>query len=95
MRTVVSPSGVYVCPYHRGNLNMRIGDIGKESFKEMWFGQKRNEVMKNWILENIMAFIVLGIIQTNIFKRSLMVKNLLKIMRTVTIDLFKYFFVFF
>ncbi len=46
MRTVVSPSGVYVCPYHRGNLNMRIGDIGKESFKEMWFGQKRNEVMK-------------------------------------------------
>ena len=46
MRTVVSPSGVYTCPYHRGNLNMRIGDIGKESFKEMWFGQKRNEVMK-------------------------------------------------
>ena len=46
MRTVVSPSGVYVCPYHRGNLNMRIGDINKESFKEIWFGKKRKEVMK-------------------------------------------------
>ena len=53
---------------------MRIEDIGKENFKEMWFGQKRNEVMKNWILENTAAFIVLGIIQTNIFKRSLMVR---------------------
>jgi|TARA_B110000971_G_C19997208_1_gene494957 MoaA/NifB/PqqE/SkfB family radical SAM enzyme len=46
MRTVVSPSGVYVCPYHRGNLNMRIGDINKQSFKEIWFGKKRSEVMK-------------------------------------------------
>jgi MoaA/NifB/PqqE/SkfB family radical SAM enzyme len=45
MRTVVSPSGVYVCPYHRGNLNMRIGDIHKESFKDIWFGQKRKQVM--------------------------------------------------
>ena len=39
LRTVVSPSGVYVCPYHRGNLNMRVGDITKQSFKEMWFGK--------------------------------------------------------
>ena len=44
LRTVVSPSGVYVCPYHRGNLNMRIGDITKQSFKEMWYSKKRKEV---------------------------------------------------
>ena len=46
MRTVVSPSGVYVCPYHRGNLNMRIGDINKKSFEEVWFGNQRKEVME-------------------------------------------------
>ena len=44
LRTVVTPSGVYVCPYHRGNLNMRIGDISKQSFTEMWMGDKRKEV---------------------------------------------------
>lgn len=46
MRTVVSPSGVYVCPYHRGNLNMRIGDINKKSFEDVWFGKQRKEVME-------------------------------------------------
>jgi MoaA/NifB/PqqE/SkfB family radical SAM enzyme len=46
MRTVVSPSGVYVCPYHRGNLNMKIGDIKKSTFKEIWSGKKRMEVMQ-------------------------------------------------
>ena len=25
MRTVLSPSGAYVCPYHRGNNNLKIG----------------------------------------------------------------------
>ena len=44
LRTVISPSGVYVCPYHRGNLNMRIGDISKQSFKDLCFGKKRHEV---------------------------------------------------
>lgn len=46
MRTVVTPSGVYVCPYHRGNLNMRIGDINKDSFQNVWFGEKRKATMK-------------------------------------------------
>ncbi len=45
LRTVVSTSGVYVCPYHRGNLNMRIGDIKKQNFKDLWFNKKRIEVM--------------------------------------------------
>ncbi len=46
MRTVVTPSGVYVCPYHRGNLNMRIGDINKNSMQSVWEGQKRAITMK-------------------------------------------------
>ncbi len=45
-RTVVTPSGVYVCPYHRGNLNMRIGDINKDSFQNVWFGEKRKATMR-------------------------------------------------
>jgi len=45
LRTVVAPSGVYVCPYHRGNLNMRIGDVTRETFQHVWFGDKRGAVM--------------------------------------------------
>jgi len=46
MRTVVTPSGVYVCPYHRGNLNMRIGDVNKNTMQIVWHGQKRAATMK-------------------------------------------------
>lgn len=46
MRTVVAPSGVYVCPYHRGNLNMRIGDINKASMQQVWASEKRAATMK-------------------------------------------------
>jgi MoaA/NifB/PqqE/SkfB family radical SAM enzyme len=45
-RTVVTPSGVYVCPYHRGNANMRIGDVNNQSLQHVWTGEKRNTVMK-------------------------------------------------
>lgn len=46
IRTVVTPSGVYVCPYHRGNLNMRVGDINKDSMQNVWFGDKRAATMR-------------------------------------------------
>ena len=46
LRAVVSPSGTYVCPYHRGNLNMKIGDANKENFEKIWTGDKRKAVMK-------------------------------------------------
>ncbi|MFF2078271.1 radical SAM protein [Kitasatospora sp. NPDC058162] len=36
LRTTVTPTGVYVCPYHRGNPKGRIGDIGQSTFAEMW-----------------------------------------------------------
>ncbi|WP_293766231.1 radical SAM protein [uncultured Aquitalea sp.] len=45
LRTVITPSGAYVCPYHRGNLNMRIGDIAKVSLEELWKGDRRSVVM--------------------------------------------------
>ena len=47
LRTVVTPSGVYACPYHRGNLQMKIGDAVTTSFVEIWTGSRRKEVMKN------------------------------------------------
>jgi sulfatase maturation enzyme AslB (radical SAM superfamily) len=46
LRTVITPNGAYVCPYHRGNLNMRIGDIAKTSLTDMWTGMKRGKVMQ-------------------------------------------------
>ena len=46
MRTVLSPSGAYVCPYHRGNKNLQIGDPNTESFKEIWYGKTRKEIME-------------------------------------------------
>jgi len=45
LRTVITPSGAYVCPYHRGNLNMKIGDIAKVSLSELWNGERRKAVM--------------------------------------------------
>ncbi|WP_051710004.1 radical SAM protein [Streptomyces sp. NRRL S-350] len=36
LRTTVTPTGVYVCPYHRGNPKGRIGDIQQSTFAEMW-----------------------------------------------------------
>lgn len=45
-RTVLTPSGAYVCPYHRGNLNMKIGDPNTQSLKEIWEGAQRKEKMK-------------------------------------------------
>lgn len=46
MRTVLSPSGAYVCPYHRGNTNLKIGDPNVESFKDIWYGKTRKEIME-------------------------------------------------
>lgn len=46
LRTVVTPSGVYVCPYHRGNPSMRTGDVNVESMQAVWTGLKRKQVME-------------------------------------------------
>ena len=66
MRTVVSPSGVYVCPYHRGNLNMRIGDITKKVLKKCGLATSVKKLWKNLIQKNIVVFIVFEMDQINI-----------------------------
>lgn len=45
LRTLVTPSGVYVCPYFRGRDDKRIGNVMQTGFAEMWHGEERQRVM--------------------------------------------------
>ncbi len=45
LRTLVTPSGVYVCPYFRGNENFKIGDMRNQSLEEMWSSDHRKNIM--------------------------------------------------
>ncbi len=47
LRTLVTPSGAYVCPYYRGNEDKKIGDLTKQTLKEMWSGKQRLKVMED------------------------------------------------
>jgi hypothetical protein len=44
MRTLVTPSGAYICPYFRGCADKKIGDLHTQSFAEMWAGQRRADI---------------------------------------------------
>lgn len=44
MRTLVTPSGAYVCPYFRGMPRKMIGDPTTQSIKEIWDSQQRQDV---------------------------------------------------
>lgn len=44
LRTLVTPSGVYVCPYHRGNPAARLGDAVTESLADIWRKSDRSIV---------------------------------------------------
>lgn len=46
LRTLVCPSGVYVCPYWRGKEKYRIGNVQDMSFKDMWNSDIRKNVMQ-------------------------------------------------
>jgi MoaA/NifB/PqqE/SkfB family radical SAM enzyme len=46
LRTTVTPTGVFVCPYWRGKDHMKVGDVNKESFAEVWAGAQRKSVME-------------------------------------------------
>ena len=46
LRTLITPSGAYVCPYFRGESSKKIGDLRFETLSEMWNGEKRKSVMK-------------------------------------------------
>lgn len=46
MRTLICPSGVYVCPYWRGKDAYRIGNAHTQTLEEIWNSQRRKEVME-------------------------------------------------
>lgn len=41
LRTLLTPTGAYACPYHRGNPDARYGDPVTTSFAELWSGDQR------------------------------------------------------
>lgn len=45
LRTTITPTGTFVCPYWRGKEPMRTGDPVKQSFAEIWKGDRRAKVM--------------------------------------------------
>ncbi len=46
LRTTVTPTGVFVCPYWRGKDRMKVGDVNYLSFREVWESLLRKEVME-------------------------------------------------
>lgn len=56
LRTLVTPSGVYVCPYWRGKDRFRIGDAQNLSLREIWDGECRKKVMKTLIPSKVCQF---------------------------------------
>ena len=46
MRTLVTPSGCYVCPYFRGSEDKKIGDARSSEFKHIWSQTRKSVVEK-------------------------------------------------
>lgn len=46
LRTLICPSGVYVCPYWRGKDPYRIGDAKLQSLEEIWNSDRRRSIME-------------------------------------------------
>jgi MoaA/NifB/PqqE/SkfB family radical SAM enzyme len=46
LRTLICPSGVFVCPYWRGKEHMRIGDLNNTSLSDLWSGELRGKVVE-------------------------------------------------
>lgn len=46
LRTLVCPSGVYVCPYWRGKEPFRIGNARETSIEQIWNSERRKQVME-------------------------------------------------
>lgn len=43
VRTVITPSGVFPCSYHRGDSAFRLGDINKRSLADIWAGRSARQ----------------------------------------------------
>lgn len=46
LRTLVCPSGVYICPYWRGKDKFRIGNAKTTSMQDIWNSEQRKSVME-------------------------------------------------
>jgi len=46
LRTLVTPKGVYVCPYWRGKDQFKLGDLNLMSLKELWSSNRKFQVME-------------------------------------------------
>ena len=46
LRTLITSTGAYVCPYHRGNPRARYGDVRKTLFSTLWRSSNRAELMQ-------------------------------------------------
>lgn len=46
LRTLITPSGVYICPYWRGKDKYNIGNAHITSIKDIWDSERRQQVMK-------------------------------------------------
>jgi MoaA/NifB/PqqE/SkfB family radical SAM enzyme len=44
LRTLVTPNGVYVCSYHRGNERAKLGDAVEQNFIDLWRDSSRSIV---------------------------------------------------
>lgn len=44
LRTLLTPSGSYICPYHRGNPQAKLGDPVTQSFAELWANGDRGAI---------------------------------------------------
>jgi len=42
LRTCITPNGIYVCPYHRGNKNAFVGLLDQMSFSQIWTAYNHN-----------------------------------------------------
>ncbi len=45
LRTLLTPTGAYMCPYHRGSPKARYGDPTEERFADIWAGSERERAI--------------------------------------------------
>lgn len=50
LRTVVTPSGLYICSYHRGNKRFRYGESDPKLFREIWRSDQRQRIVNDVII---------------------------------------------
>ncbi len=47
LRTLITPTGCFICPYHRGRPDKKFGDIAESSFKSVWDSAERDRVFES------------------------------------------------